>query len=111
MATAMEKLKSNADGVTSADLAKQVEVLRKDLGALTEIIADLGKAKGDEAVAAAKTKVDDVRERATDTADTARLQAMELQDQANDFIKNQPATALGIAAGIGFLVGFMGSRK
>lgn len=111
MATAMEKLNRNADGVTSADLAKQVDVLRKDLGALTEIITDLGKSKGDDAVAAAKAKVDGVKEKATDTADIARLQAMELQGQANDFIKNQPATALGIAAGIGFLVGFMGSRK
>ena len=111
MAAVMEKLTRNDDTVTSADLASQMDVLRKDLSALTEIIADLGKAKGDEAVAAAKSKVDAVKDKAADTADTARLQAMELQDQANTFIKNQPATALGIAAGVGFLVGFMGSRK
>ncbi len=111
MNTAVKKLTRNADSAATADLTDQIDVLRKDLSALTEIIADLGKAKGDAAIAAAKEKVDGVAESAADTAETARLHAMELQGQANDFIKNQPATALGIAAGIGFLVGFMGSRK
>ena len=38
-------------------------------------------------------------------------QAAAVQGQANDFIKNQPAAALGIAAGLGFLVGLISSRK
>jgi ElaB/YqjD/DUF883 family membrane-anchored ribosome-binding protein len=111
MATATTKINGNVDSVTSANLADQMDVLRKDLNALTDIITDLGRAKGEEAIAAAKAKVDGVREKATDTADTARLQAMELQKHADDFMRSNPATALGIAAGIGFLVGFMGSRK
>lgn len=111
MATATEKLNGKGATANTADLANQIEVLRKDLGALTQTITDLGKAKGDDAVALAQSKAADIRERATDAGETARLQALELQDQANDFVKNQPATALGIAAGIGFLVGFMGTRK
>ena len=111
MASAIKKIGGTDENVASGDLAAQMEVLRNDVSALTQIITDLGKAKGADAVAAAKAKADALREKATDTADHARLQAMELQDQANDFIQKQPATALGIAAGIGFLVGFMGSRK
>lgn len=109
MATSQTKVRSN--GATPADLAEQVETLRADLSALTQTIADLGKQKGDEATSAAKAKLSDARDAAADTAETARLQALELQGQANDFITKQPATALGIAAGVGFLVGFFGSRK
>ena len=95
----------------AADLSEQVETLRKDLASLTQTIADLGKAKGNEAVNAARAKVSDARDHAADAAETARLQAMEFQDKADSFIKHQPATALGIAAGIGFLIGFLGSRR
>lgn len=111
MATAAKKLNGNSNGIAPEELSKQVEILREDLSTLTQTIADLGKAKGEEAVASAKAKADEVREKAADTAETARLQAMEIQGQANDFIKNQPATALGIVAGVGFLVGYMTARK
>ncbi len=96
---------------SSADLSAQVETLRKDLADLTNIIADLGKAKGEDAISAAKSSANAARDKVVDHAETARLQAMELQDQANSFVKNQPAAALGIAAGIGFLIGMLGSRK
>ncbi|WP_415404424.1 DUF883 family protein [Tateyamaria sp. SN3-11] len=108
MTSKLQTLNKTTD---TGDLAAQVETLRHDLASLTQTIADLGRAKGDEAVSAAKSKMADVREQAADTAETARLQAMEMQDKADTFIKNQPATALGIAAGVGFLVGFLGSRK
>ena len=108
MASTLQKLNNKPD---AADLSEQIETLRNDLATLTQAIADLGKAKGDDAVNAAKTTLSDARDQAADAAETARLQAMELQDKADTFIKNQPATALGIVAGIGFLVGFLGSRK
>ena len=60
---------------------------------------------------AAQAKVDELRETAASHAAAASDQAAALQGQANDFVKNQPAAALGIAAGLGFLVGFMSSRK
>lgn len=108
MASNLQKLNK---GPNAADVSEQVEILRHDLAALTQTIADLTKAKGDEAVTTAKAKLSDARDQAADVADTARLQAMEFQDKADSFVKNQPATALGIAAGLGFLVGFLGSRK
>lgn len=95
----------------AADLSEQVETLRNDLATLTQTIADLGKAKGDDAVDVTKSKLSDARDNAADAVETARLQAMEMQDKADSFIKNQPAAALGIAAGLGFLAGFLGSRK
>lgn len=96
---------------TPADLSDQIETLRNDLTGLTEIITEMGKAKVADVADSAKSKAADLRGRAAAQAEVAKDQAAELQSQAHDFIRNQPATALGIAAGIGFLIGFMGSRK
>ncbi|SPH19578.1 hypothetical protein ASD8599_00312 [Ascidiaceihabitans donghaensis] len=111
MANAAKLLNGKAGTPTGEDIAKQIEVLQNDISSLTSTIAQMGKAKGDEAVSTAKAKLSDVRDQANDHAETARLQAMELQGQANDFIRKQPATALGVAAGVGFLVGLLSTRK
>ncbi|PTX57070.1 ElaB/YqjD/DUF883 family membrane-anchored ribosome-binding protein [Litoreibacter ponti] len=103
-----EVTNSNA---SADDVAAQLDTLRKDVSDLTSLIADLGKAKGGEISDAAKAKVDELHASARERAAAASDQAAALQGQANDFIKNQPAAALGIAAGLGFLVGLMSSRK
>ena len=108
MSAVMNKLKS--DDVAS-DLSAQIDTLRADLSTLTSTIADLAAAKGEYAVSSAKAKVNSARDTVADQAETARLHALDLQDQANDFVHKQPGAALGIAAGMGFLVGFMSSRK
>ena len=71
------------------------------------MIANIGKAVGGEAVSTAKAKAADQRESAKNSAATARLQAVEWQDVAHDFIKQQPALSLGIAASLGHLAGYM----
>lgn len=108
---ATKALDGSNKNVEVGDLSEQIATLRNDLGALTQTIADLGRSKGDEAIAAAKSKAYDARDAAAEKAEAARVHALQLQEQANDFVRRQPATALGIAAGLGFLVGFMGSRK
>lgn len=108
MSNTVKKLTTSSD---TSDLAAQIDTLRNDIAALAQTVGDIGKARGEEAVNAAKGKVDAVRDQAADAADTARLRAMEFQDQADNFIKTQPGTALGVAAGIGFLIGFFGSRR
>ncbi len=100
-----------ADTPTAGDLTDQIEVIRKDLSALTQMMADLGKGTADAALDRAKTTAAGAQERVAAHAETARQHATEIQGQANDFIRNQPATALGIAAGIGFLIGMMGTRR
>lgn len=100
----------NAD-TTTADLHDQIATLRADLGALTQIISDLAQAKGDEAASTVKDKIQGASDTVADQIETARLHAMDTQSKAEDFIRTQPATALGVAAGVGFLIGFLGSRK
>jgi ElaB/YqjD/DUF883 family membrane-anchored ribosome-binding protein len=96
---------------TNSDLSGQLETLRDEVGTLTQRLADIGKTKGQGAIAAAKATADDAIDTVVDHTDTARLHAMELQDQANDFVRKQPATALGLAVSAGFLIGYLAARR
>ncbi len=97
--------------ITTADLAAQMEVLKGDIAQLTEVLGGYTKSKGAEAASAARDALHDVRVAGEAQVERARAQAEHLHAQANDFVVRQPATALGIAAGVGFLVGLMTARK
>ncbi|MEJ6403695.1 DUF883 family protein [Yoonia sp. 2307UL14-13] len=93
------------------DLTDQIAVIRDDITALTQMMADMGKDKAGEAADAVRSQAADAQQRLSEHADTARQHAADMQGHANDFVRNQPATALGIAAGLGFLFGYLGSRR
>ncbi len=97
--------------VSVQDLTDQIETLRKDLSDLTSTMADMGKAKKAQLADAAAQQVETARQKGIETADMLGGHARDVQGQANDFVKSQPATALGIAAGVGFLVGLMSTRR
>lgn len=109
----MARTSANGSGkdASVADLSAQIETLRKDLSALTGTINDLGKAKSAELTEAATDRVDAAREKGAQAAQAVTDRAKEVHEQANDFVKSQPATALGIAAGLGFLVGMLNARR
>jgi ElaB/YqjD/DUF883 family membrane-anchored ribosome-binding protein len=106
----MARASSTASASTD-DLAKQIETLKSDVQALTETLGELGKAQGAAAKNAAAEKATALRDAGEDQINRARDTASDLNDQANEFVRTQPATALGIAAGVGFLVGMMSGRK
>ena len=93
-----------AKDLTIDDLSDQIALLKKDIASLTETLGEYGKAKSEE-------MRDNARNAANDFADTGRLKAMEAQKQAEEFLQAQPGPALGIAAGIGFLVGLVTARR
>jgi len=113
MARKLAEVKSS--DTTTEDLSAQVATLRQDMSALTELLGEFGKAKSAELAESTKEKFDALRDdtklRAAHATEAAGDHAAQLQTQANDFVKNQPATAMGVAAGIGFLIGFMSGRK
>lgn len=96
---------------TSEDVAKQISALQADIAALTETVSGYGKTKAAELRGAAETKASELRERGAEHAEAMKAHAADLNAQANDFVAKQPATALGIAAGVGFLIGYMSSRR
>ncbi len=100
----MAVTKISSKDVTVEDLSEQISVLKNDIAVLTNTLGAYGKAKTSEATNSAKGAVDDL------TA-AGREKALETQAQAEEFIRTQPAAALGIAAGIGFLVGIVTARR
>lgn len=104
------KIGGGAD-TTTQDVADQMATLRADIGALTSLVTELAQNKGADLSDAAKEQVSAVKQSARDHAEAAKDQAQQLQDQATAFARDQPAVALGVAAGLGFLVGMLMTRK
>lgn len=96
---------------TVGDLAKQIETLQKDIGELTGLMAEMGKAQAARLGEEAEARAQKMKQKGDEAASEAKAQAEHLHAQANDFIRTQPATALGIAAGIGFLIGLLMTRR
>lgn len=95
----------NKDGdVTVEDLSKQLQVLKDDIASLTSTVGAYSQNKAAEVRDTAQLK-------ASELSGAAQARAKETQKQAEDFIRTQPATAIGIAAGAGFLIGLLTARR
>ncbi len=103
--------KNSASTATTQDLELQLTALKKDISELTSIVGRMGQSKVTQLKSAAAAQVSDVKEKGVESKDAIVAQAEELGTKANDFVVKQPATALAIAAGVGFLMGFMSSKK
>lgn len=92
-------------------LAEQMRILRSDMAAITRTLGDLSVSTKDAAVRSAREKAADLRETGEEQLQHAQARAEELGQQAVDAVRKQPATAVGLAVGVGFLLGFLSGRK
>lgn len=107
----MAQAKSTAAENASNDVAEQIANLKADIAQLSNAMAELGRAKGDEFRGYARTKAEEARAKAHDGADYMRENAEMAYSKANDFVVERPGAALGIAAAVGFLIGHFSARK
>ena len=105
-ATAKQVLGEDAEA-----LMAQIDTLKSDLASITEMLGEIGVRRTDETVSAAKARIEAAKREGEHLYENARDRAEQAQDQALEAIRRQPATAIGIAVGLGFLVGFLTSRK
>jgi len=56
-------------------------------------------------------QIDEIKEQALNYAATARERLLEGRDKAREYIVNEPARALGIALGVGVLLGWLIKRR
>ena len=110
----MERMASTdgpSTNTTAEDLRVQIEMLRADLAELTATVAEIGRDTReefeDEARRAGSGAQDFIEARLRDFEH--QIQGVEAQARA--FFSRQPGLALGLAAGIGFLVGYFGNRR
>ncbi len=84
---------------TTEDLSRQVEALKADVARLTNSLGAFGRAKGRQYQAEAQRRANQYRDEAQGRA-----------DEIEAYVHQNPATALGIAAGIGLLIGLFSRR-
>ena len=96
---------------TSDDVRDQIATLQADIAALTKTVSEYGKAQSDSAKSMAADKAEELRLRASILKDDAEAQIKSGYAQAETAVKDNPAAAVGIAAGLGFLVGLLSARR
>ncbi|SIT10532.1 Membrane-anchored ribosome-binding protein, inhibits growth in stationary phase, ElaB/YqjD/DUF883 family [Roseivivax lentus] len=98
-------------GQDTEALMAQIDTLKADLASITELLGDIGARRTGETLESAKARYASARSEGERLYGEARHRAEDAQDQALEAIRRQPATAIGIAVGLGFLFGFLTSRK
>ncbi|WP_322895849.1 MULTISPECIES: DUF883 family protein [unclassified Yoonia] len=92
-------------------LSSQIATLRNDIAAISKSLADLSVNSKDAAVQKARQTAAELRASGEEQLHNAQIRAEELGQQAVDAVRKQPATAVGLAVGVGFLLGFLSGRK
>lgn len=92
-------------------LSKQIATLREDISAITSTLSGLSGSTRDAAVDGARRKASELRHAGEEQLYSAQHRAEEMGHQAADAVRSQPATAVGLAVGLGFLLGFVTARK
>ena len=111
-----DAMKNMTDKSTYERLQKDVDAVKNDISALADQISDVLEAlKGDarkqarRAYKQARADVDsvmsDVGKRGSEALDAAQDYAGTLEESLEDAITQRPLAAVGLAVGLGFLIG------
>lgn len=92
-------------------LSNQIAALKEDIATISKTIVDMGSARGEAVATQTSEKVAQLRKQGEKQLQEAQAKAEDLAEQASDAVRRQPATAVGIAVGVGFLLGFLSGRK
>ena len=109
-------LKNIADKATYERLEKEVTAVKNDISALTEQITDAlnsfaGTASKQarrgyrQARANAESAMDDMSERGSAMMEAAQDAASSIEESLEDVIAQRPLATVGLALGLGFLIG------
>jgi len=107
-----EKAVKHAQAEGSADdIKQQLATLQADVAELSKAVSSYGRARGNEAKLAAEQTATDLKNRADQLSKDAEVQLRSGYATAEGAVRENPAAAVGIAAGVGFLVGLITSRR
>ena len=109
-------IKNLTDKATYERLAKDVAAVKNDIAALTDQITDaLNSFAGTagkqarrgyrQARANVDSAVDDLSERGSAAMDAAQDAAVSIEESLEDLIQQRPLATVGLALGLGFLIG------
>ncbi len=93
--------------VTVDKLLEDLQTVVADAEALLKATAHQAGEKVQEARAKAEESLSAARERLSEVKDGATQKARELVEEGDEYVRNNPWQAVGIAAGVGLLVGLL----
>ncbi len=96
---------------TVEDLNRQLEALRDDVAAIAETLKALGLAQGKAAADGVRGKAEEARAAGEAQAEALRRSLEAILAEADTAARQKPVTAMGIAAGFGFLIGLLLARR
>jgi len=97
--------------LTYDELREQLELVKADLAELTAAMKRAGQQTARQAARSARRTGRRAMDTASDGYDYATDQVEDALGTAEDFAKDRPALALGLAAGAGFLLAMVMSRR
>lgn len=92
-------------------LSAQVSALKDDISDISRTLGDLGRSSRDAASAQASETAAEMRAAGRQKVNDAQDMAENIGRQAGEAVHNQPMATMGLAVGLGFLLGFMTGRK
>lgn len=112
MATVSSKIKKAVDDATETnpDLQAQVAALKEDIANIAATLAKIGKNSTKDARANAANSFETARVRGEEVFEELKSQALDIEDQLAETIRDKPLTSITVAAGVGFLLALMSRR-
>ncbi|MBY5972027.1 DUF883 family protein [Pseudooceanicola marinus] len=123
MATAKSSTGSSASTESTASTTKptdpsdpaaiqaQLDAVRADIAELTRTLGAYGQAQKDQMTASARARAEKLKHDAQAGLTEAEARARGAYDQAESAVRENPASAMAIAGGVGFLLGLVLSRR
>ena len=108
---AQAKTNGTSKDISTGDVADQIDTLKADIATLTSLIGELSEAKTKDMRDKAYDAGRKARETAYEKGHEARETAEAYYAEAEETVRRQPMASLGLAAGLGFLVGMMTARR
>jgi ElaB/YqjD/DUF883 family membrane-anchored ribosome-binding protein len=84
--------------------------MRTDLGELLERFREMGNERVDETRIRARSEIERLRSQLNQAYDRARQEGREYYDTAHHRLEENPVTSMGVAFGLGILIGKVFSR-
>lgn len=110
MATTTKTDKTGDDDDATAPVRQEIAALRAELGELTELVTETGKARAAKLRSAAESAAKKGLEKGEARLEDVLQELRDLEDEVLSATRERPVAALGLAALIGFLLGVLFRR-
>jgi ElaB/YqjD/DUF883 family membrane-anchored ribosome-binding protein len=95
---------------TREELKAQLDATRRDMQVLAAMVRDGASARAARARDDLTERLDELSEEARGLLGAAQVEGLRLADEASDTVRRNPLAALGIAFGLGWLIGKLSRR-